>query len=152
MLKQSPTGPEPSFSQCGEDRIVTFIAKAAGLGTALRYADIGAAHPTAHNNTFLFYQNGGAGLLVDADPDYLASYQEISSRDVVEPVAVVPRRLLGDGTITFYAMANKGWSSVSSEHTELARSLNKGGVRDIIRVRCEKFFNTARATLSGSQD
>jgi FkbM family methyltransferase len=132
----SPSGSE-SFSQLGEDRIVASILRFIGQAEPLRYADIGAAHPVWDNNTYLFYKAGGSGLLVEADPDYLAEYSQHRPRDAVEQVAVVPERLAGNGNITFYAMEDRGWSSISAEHSALAASLGKGGVRREFTVRCE---------------
>nr|WP_184487288.1 FkbM family methyltransferase [Neoroseomonas alkaliterrae] len=134
----APTGPSgaESFSQCGEDRLVAFILRIAGHEGPVRYADIGAAHPVYDNNTYLFRKAGGSGLLVEADPDYLPEYRHHRPGDAVEQVAVVPERLAHQDSITFYAMEDRGWSSISPEHSALAEALGKGGVRREFSVRC----------------
>jgi len=53
-----------SWSQFGEDIILrTYLPES--LGT---YVDIGAGHPTHLSNTFLFYQLGWQGVLVEPNP------------------------------------------------------------------------------------
>jgi FkbM family methyltransferase len=134
-------GGHASFSQCGEDRIVAFIAQVIGLGPELRIADVGAAHPVQDNNSYLSYLAGGTGLLVEADPAYRPLYAALRPRDTAIQAAVVPRRLMGNGTITFHAMEDRGWSSISADHAALAERLGKGGVRQSFEVPC--------ATLDG---
>jgi FkbM family methyltransferase len=103
----------------------------------LRYADLGAAFPTGHNNTYLFYTLGGSGVLVEADPAYRPAYREVRPRDRVEQVAIVPQRLSKQGTtVQFHTMQNPGWSTVSLEHVQVAASLGKGPVRQTLAVPC----------------
>lgn len=125
----------PSYSQSGEDRILFSLFQMIGSDHKLRYADIGAAAPAGHNNTYLFYTLGGSGLLVEADPDYLPAFEAVRPKDAVENVAVVPARLSKQEFVTFYAMHDRGWSTVSVEHREAADRLGKGGVRATFRVR-----------------
>ena len=126
----------PSYSQAGEDRILHYLFESIGTPRNLRYVDIGAAFPTGHNNTYLFYTLGGQGVLVEADPKYLAGYREVRPRDAVEHAAIVPESMARTGSVTFYAVENAGWSTVSQEHLEVAAALNKGKVQYSLSVRC----------------
>lgn len=128
--------PAPSWSQSGEDRIVHFLFERMGSVQHLTYADLGAAFPAGHNNTYLFYTLEGSGLLVEADPAYLPMYQQFRPRDRVEQVAVVPRRLADREFVEFYTMDDPGWSTVSTEHAAVASALNKGGIKATLRVPC----------------
>ncbi len=138
----------PSYAQAGEDRIIYFLFEMLGSVRGLRYADLGAAFPTGHNNTFLFYTLGGSGVLVEADPAYGPAYREARPRDRVEQAAIVPTRLSKQGTtVQFHAMQNPGWSTISVEHVQVAASLGKGPVRQTLAVPCmnindllEKYF------------
>lgn len=118
----------PSYSQAGEDRIIYYILERIGRLERLRYVDVGASAPAGHNNTYLFYTLGGSGVLVEADPMYVPAYRELRPRDVVESVAVVPMRLWVNGPVTFRRMSDRGWSSVSEEHVQVAQRLGKGSV------------------------
>ena len=127
----------PSYAQAGEDRIIYFLFEMLGSVRDLRYADLGAALPTGHNNTYLFYTLGGSGVLVEADPAYRPAYREARPRDRVEQVAIVPTRLGKQGsTVRFHAMQNPGWSTVSVEHVQVASILGKGPVRQTVTVPC----------------
>jgi hypothetical protein len=128
--------PAPSWSQAGEDRIIFYLFSMSGSANELTYADLGAAFPTGHNNTYLFYTLGGSGLLVEADPSYLPFYRECRPRDRVEQVAVIPARIREGGHVDFHRMENPGWSTVSAEHVQIAATLQKGGVLEVLRVPC----------------
>jgi hypothetical protein len=129
------THSSPSYAQAGEDRIIYFLFEMLGSVGGLRYADLGAAFPTGHNNTYLFYTLGGSGVLVEADPAYGPAYRQVRPRDRVEQAAIVPERLSKQGsTVRFHAMQNPGWSTVSDEHVQVAASLGKGPVRQTLAV------------------
>lgn len=136
MASEAMSQAELSFSQSGEDRIMFAFFQMIGSPLGLKYIDVGAAYPAGHNNTFLFYLHGGNGLLVEADPSYAEHYRTVRPRDAAEIVAVVPQRLRGAGSVEFYAMQDRGWSTVSASHVEVARRLNKGDVREKLIVPC----------------
>jgi FkbM family methyltransferase len=117
----------PSYSQAGEDRVIFYLFERMGKVEGLRYADIGAAVPAGHNNTYLFYALGGSGVLAEADPVYLPAYTSVRPKDLVEQVAVVPNRMRDKGTVTFYRMNDRGWSTVLVDRVATARSLGKCG-------------------------
>ncbi len=125
----------PCYAHCGEDRIVAYLLRIAGAPQAIRYLDIGAAIPDGDSNTFLFYRDGGSGVLVEADPAYLPAYAARRPRDAVEAVAVVPaaRRPPG-GTVEVLLAENPGWTSVLPERIEEAARRGKGGLRERITV------------------
>lgn len=135
-MTHHPESAKLTFSQSGEDRIIHFLFQVFRSQTVLRYLDIGAAFPDADNNSFLAYTLGGRGLLVEADPDYMPRYAAVRPNDQALNVAVVPQRLVGTGTVEFYAMHDRGWSTVSAEHLLVAEKLNKGGIRAKFTVPC----------------
>jgi hypothetical protein len=126
----------PSWSQAGEDRIVFYIFDRAGSANNLTYADLGAASPAGHNNTYLFHTLGGSGVLVEADASYLPAYRQFRPGDRVEQVAVVPARLRAQGYVEFHRMKDPGWSTISAEHAQVGVTLQKGPVLEVARVPC----------------
>ncbi len=70
--------PIPSYSQCGEDRLIWKLFGYRSTGT---YVDIGCHHPTNYSVTFLLYQAGWRGLVVDADNQYLPLYAQVRPGD-----------------------------------------------------------------------
>ncbi len=63
--RYAPRGARQSFSQAGEDIVMSDILKKLGVGKDISYVDIGAHHPVFGNNTYLFYKRGGRGVLVE---------------------------------------------------------------------------------------
>ena len=86
--------------------------------------DIGSSSPCGQNNTYLFYTLGGQGLLVEAEESYFPSYQKIRPRDIHMYSAVVPG-VLNVGQIEFYRSSDRGWSTVSQDHFEIAKRAGK---------------------------
>jgi FkbM family methyltransferase len=131
----APARSELSWSQCGEDRIIVFLLQAIGAPEAIRYLDIGAADPSGHSNTYLFYRRGGSGLLVEADPSYGPAYAAQRPRDLVEHAAVVPAaEMPQDGQIAFHLAGDRGWNSIYAEHVAEAERLGKGSPRQVVSV------------------
>lgn len=117
-----------SYSQAGEDRICAYILGRIGVAPgAVRYLDVGAALPVGDNNTFLFYEAGGRGVLVEADPEYVDQYARERPRDTVLQGAVVPAVLAASESIRFHRTVDRGWSTVLDERATLARQLGKDG-------------------------
>ncbi|MFT3756219.1 MAG: FkbM family methyltransferase [Pseudoxanthomonas sp.] len=71
-----------SFSQFGEDANAMEFFRAIGK-RKISYIDIGANDPVIHSNTYSFYREGSAGLLVDANPDICKRLRSKRSRDTV---------------------------------------------------------------------
>lgn len=128
MPLATPTIPgHSSFSQLGEDLIVSYIFRRSGISLSeIRYLDIGAALPCGDNNTFLFYQAGSQGVLVEADPEYFPMYDSQRERDLAIHGALVPKRMRQDHrTISFYRTPDRGWSTISKAHLATAKEMGK---------------------------
>ena len=76
-----------SYSQCGEDLIVDFLFMWLGKENR-RYLDIGANHPKDLNNTYLFYERGVRGVLIEPDPGLFRRLRKVRPEDVCLNVAV----------------------------------------------------------------
>jgi hypothetical protein len=63
-------GPTTSYAQAGEDVIVAGILEQFNL-TRTTYLDVGAFLPIYSNNTYLFYQKGNRGVLVEPNIDLI---------------------------------------------------------------------------------
>jgi FkbM family methyltransferase len=76
-----------SHSQQGEDLIVESICRFLKIETPV-YLDIGAADPIVENNTYLFYQKGSHGVLVEPNPAFGRKLEVQRPRDIVLNVGV----------------------------------------------------------------
>lgn len=96
---QQNTGPSsPSFSQSGEDLIMDFALKN-NLGIKdPTYLDIGAYDPIKYSNTYLFYQRGSRGILIEPDPDLAQKLGKVRPNDKVLNVGVS----LNNSSTNFY--------------------------------------------------
>ena len=68
FLRPAPLPGRLSYAQVGEDLVMWHIAyDVLGIKNPT-YMDIGAHHPVINNNTFLFYERGSRGVLVEPNP------------------------------------------------------------------------------------
>lgn len=70
-----------SYSQAGEDQIVSYLLDFLGLWESVTYLDIGANCPIYQNNTYALYKRGGTGVLVEANPEMISSLREVRPAD-----------------------------------------------------------------------
>src|SRR6476620_2881599 len=79
-----PPAPFPldyrSYSQAGEDRILSYLFVTMGIKNP-SYLDIGANHPVEGNNSYLFYEKGGTGVCVEADPSLFEDLSSVRKND-----------------------------------------------------------------------
>jgi FkbM family methyltransferase len=76
-----------SHSQQGEDLIVESICRCLKIESPV-YLDIGAADPIVENNTYLFYQMGSHGVLVEPNPVFGRKIEAQRPRDIMLNVGV----------------------------------------------------------------
>jgi FkbM family methyltransferase len=102
-----------SYSQCGEDLIVSFVLETLGI-TRPRYLDLGAPHPYYLNNTYLFYRRGARGVNVEADPRFAARLARARKRDVTLNVGVGPEA----GVLEFHILSVPTLSTFSIQEAK----------------------------------
>lgn len=77
----------PCYSQNGEDLIAKSILDKLGVAKPT-YLDIGAFLPVFSNNTFLFYDAGCQGVLIEPNLDLTGELRRVRPRDVVLQIGV----------------------------------------------------------------
>lgn len=100
-----------SFSQCGEDIIIKFLAHHVLHIKDIIYLDLGSNHPTHLNNTYLFYVEGCYGVSVDANQVFIKMYHDLRPRDKFIHCGVGNK----SGELTFYEMEPDSLSTFSLE-------------------------------------
>ena len=76
--------PRKSFAQMGEDLIIeNNLHKYSLSGASLTYLEVGTNHPCNSNNTFLFYEQGARGILVEPDKKYWELINQYRPEDVL---------------------------------------------------------------------
>jgi FkbM family methyltransferase len=110
-----------SYSQSGEDIIVSFLLDMISKSTQKKYLDIGANHPFLLSNTALLYKNGGSGVLVEPDPFYANLLRKRRPKDRVIQSGV---HFSGESTADFYIMDSPTLNTFSKQ--EMLRYVNMG--------------------------
>lgn len=76
--------PRKSYAQMGEDLIIENNLNGFKLkGGSITYLEVGTNHPCDSNNTFLFYEQGSRGVLVEPDEYFWQSIEEKRPEDVL---------------------------------------------------------------------
>lgn len=126
-----------SYAQAGEDVILEGIL-AARLWKSQRswasvfYVEIGANHPISTSNTYLMYQRGAQGILVEPNPELGALIQTARPRDVLVPSVVLPAP---QASATLFIGNAHELSSVDEAHVKSFGDFDGiGGIREHIEV------------------
>jgi len=82
-----------------EDYILSSVLDGVASGT---YVDVGANHPVENNVTFLFYERGWHGILIEPNPDFLPLYAKLRPRDFPLNLGIAS----AGGTMTFYKVTD----------------------------------------------
>lgn len=98
----------------------------------MKYVDIGANHYKRGNNSYLFYEQGARGILVEADPLLCRKLKKHRSGDKIENVAIG----VGGGDIPFYILSLPTRSSMDKSHVD--QSVKEGlYIKEIIDIPCK---------------
>jgi FkbM family methyltransferase len=103
-----------SYAQNGED---LQIAHYVGKRERVTYVDVGCLWPKQFSNSYFFYERGGHGLCIDANPTVAEEYETARPRDVFLNCGVAATR----GTMTYYMHESPVFNTFCAEHAaELA--------------------------------
>lgn len=104
-----------TYSQCGEDAIVSFIFKCMKQSKPT-YLDIGASDPVYLSNTYLSYLQGGRGVCVDANPAKAELFQKIRPGDRFLTCGVAPD--VSEEKLDFFVMTDDVLSTLDGVEAE----------------------------------
>jgi FkbM family methyltransferase len=127
-----PARNEDSYSQCGEDRIVHFMCGYIGIAP-IDYIDVGAHDPVIGNNTYLFYQKGTRGLLIEPNPTMCKKLREVRPDDRVLEAGI---GATAAREADYYVMTDSSWNTFSKDEAE-RQSKQFGGkisIKEVIKV------------------
>ena len=103
-----------SYSQAGEDAIISFILGTLGdQKQGYSYLDIGCNRYKELNNTYHFYEKGMRGVLIDANPKFIDELKKNRRGDTILNVGISEK---SGEKLTFYAM-NWDWLSSFNKET-----------------------------------
>jgi len=116
-----------SFSQCGEDLIIDFVARQCGIDIQ-SYFDVGANHPFHYSNTFLFYARGAAGICVEPIPFLAQDFAVARPRDKVLTNVISAAR----DPLTFFVLEPSTLSTF--DPNALSRALKTPGASVVDKI------------------
>ena len=107
--KENKINSELSFSQSGEDAIISYILNTLQLDIKkCRYLDLGANHAVHLSNTYKFYRQGARGVLVDANPELAEELRKERPEDTVVNRCISENP---DSVLDFYILNGDGLST-----------------------------------------
>jgi len=124
-----------SYSQAGEDVVIKFLFDGVGISKP-SYLEIGTSDPVEINNTFLFYQNGGRGVLVEASEALINNIKLKRPEDKILNIGVGVDTTSTE--VDFYIFDEKGLSTFDKEEAE---KRDKIGTFKIIKISKVKLKN-----------
>lgn len=122
-----------SYSQAGEDAIIDFLFSSIGY-TELTYLDLGTNNPSWSNNTYLFYEKGFKGVLVEADKTIIPLIKKIRPRDKTLNLGV---SFNDEKEADFYIFNAKALNTFSKDDAEHRQRVGDHKILDIVKVPLE---------------
>lgn len=119
-----------SYSQCGEDLIISPIFDALGIQKP-SYIDIGAHDPIYLSNTYLLYLNGSSGVCIEPNPALHSNIKNRRKRDICLNMGV---GIAAATEAQFYCMSSSTLSSFSREDAERMASYGNEKIEKIITI------------------
>jgi FkbM family methyltransferase len=83
----------------------------------VRYLDVGANDPMKLSNTYLFYEQGASGVLVEPNPDLVARLARVRPRDKIRACGVGPK---ASSSAQLFVLSAHTASTFSAKEAEVA--------------------------------
>jgi Methyltransferase FkbM domain len=115
------------YSQAGEDVIVNFLFEGKKIRTP-SYLELGVFLPDWHSNTYLFYQKGSRGVLVEADETLIPNIAIVRPLDKLLNIGV---GIKDDEFANFYIFDDPALNTFSKDEAD---SREKYGTHKIMKV------------------
>ena len=125
-----------SYSQCGEDIIISFIFETIKIKKP-SYLDVGANHPFSLNNTFLFYKQGSRGINIEPDPFLHKQLCKLRPHDINLQLGIGCERSISD----FFVMSTRTLNTFSRAEAEKNAAMWGHKIDDTIKVEINTINN-----------
>lgn len=114
------------YANCAEDTIIKYILDLYCNKTFLEYTyiDVGVNNPTLYDNTFLFYEMGGKGVLIEPNPNMCKVANEKRPRDTVICAGVSFDETVSSAPFYLFEDSFAGWSGFDEKRVEMAKKVN----------------------------
>ncbi len=126
-----------SFSQCGEDLIISFLFQNLLKINKPSYIDIGAHHPFWINNTTKFYLNGSRGINIEPDPELLKKFLKHRKNDINLNIAISNK----EGKQKFYIMSSPTVNTLYQIEVKKFEKIDNTKIKNEIYVKVDTLPN-----------
>jgi FkbM family methyltransferase len=116
-----------SYAQHGEDLVLLNILQTYLGVPQIAYLDIGAHEPILYNNTFLFYERGHRGVLVEPNPDLWGMLSQTRPGDVLVQGGIGVEGK--DTEADFYVVTSSRLNTFSKEEAEKYAPRTEGKIK-----------------------
>lgn len=109
-----------SYAQFAEDRIIAVLFEALFKQSRmdLSYLEIGVCDPVHSNNTYLFYKNGGRGVLVEPNPAYESAIRRHRPEDIYIAAGVTATGEAGNAKYYDFGVELSAWNTFSKQRAD----------------------------------
>lgn len=135
---------KPSYSQCGEDRILAFLFKVLKIDKPF-YIDIGAYDPYKDNNTAIFYENGASGINVEPNIDNYKRIVEKRERDVNLNLGISDK----GGKQRFYKLSSDQMNTLLKENANGLVNSQGMAIEEVIEIETITFNELMERCCNG---
>lgn len=113
------------YANCAEDVVIKYVLDLYCNKTFSEYTyiDIGVNNPTLYDNTFLFYELGGRGILVEPNPAMCKLAEEKRPRDTVICAGVSFDEKIKSAPFYLFESSYEGWSGFDEKRVEMAKKV-----------------------------
>ena len=117
-----------SYAQVGEDLQIAYLL---GRNKGIHYIDVGCLWPMKLSNTYFFYERGGSGLCIDANPSARVEYETARPRDTFLNVGLSDN----PGQLDYYSYTNPVFNTFSPDRARFVqkKSAKRTG-RDLVEI------------------
>ncbi|MGQ0654900.1 MAG: FkbM family methyltransferase [Betaproteobacteria bacterium] len=132
--RPQPWKPRHSYAQQGEDIILWHMLGEVLKRNPVTYLDIGAHHPVVNNNTYLFYEKGHRGVLVEPNPALHETLAAARPRDTLLRAGIGAG---GETEADYYVISGDGQLNTFSKQAAdevHARTGGRHSVEGVIRM------------------
>jgi len=125
-----------SYSQCGEDLIISHIIKSLSIQTPT-YIDVGAHHPFYLSNTAYFYNGGCKGINIEPDPLLFTHILKKRPKDTNLNIGIGAF----NGELDFYLMSTPTLNTFSYENAMTLQVEHGVRIKEIKKIPVETLAN-----------
>ena len=112
---------KPSFSQVGEDCILSYFFYSKGIKHP-SYVDIGANQPVHGSNTYFFYHRGSTGVCIEPEPVTFRNLKAARPKDICVNVGIGIDNSVTEAPFYVFPPKYSGWNTFSAEEAEQRKS------------------------------